>query len=291
MNIVLALDGSPESLEAARFLHRLPIPENSNITVVTALVDTPFELVPTEVGLQLKEAEKAAASAAFKSVEIELRDKYQSLAHVVKRSHPNHLIIETAKECDADLIVLGARGHNVVHRAFLGSTADYVANHARASVVIVRPDEEGKFSRADESFHVMLAYDGSPESLVAFDQMRRLDWPADRTDFQIAYLLGRPKLIPDDVVYDQGEIEKCEADIQELISIWSQNYSVKPMVREALEIGAGFVNLVMAEQRNLLFVGGTGKSALQRFFLGSTSRHVLHHAHCPIWIAREKDHA
>ena len=68
--------------------------------------------------------------------------------------------------------------------------------------------------------------------------MQSLDWPADRTDFEIVHVLGRPKLIPDDVVYDPGEIEKCEADVQQLIAGWNSNYSVRTMVREAFRLSA-----------------------------------------------------
>ena len=70
MNIVLALDGSKESIEAASFLARLPFKDKPSVKVVTALVDTPFELVPADAGLQLREAEKSAARIAFQKIEI-----------------------------------------------------------------------------------------------------------------------------------------------------------------------------------------------------------------------------
>ncbi len=49
------------------------------------------------------------------------------------------MIVDQAADYKADVIVLGAIGHSAVFRILLGSTADYVANHASCSVLIARP--------------------------------------------------------------------------------------------------------------------------------------------------------
>jgi nucleotide-binding universal stress UspA family protein len=66
------------------------------------------------------------AEAAGVPIEVELRP-----------GHAAELIVTVARETDADLIVLGHRGH-FLRDHLLGSTADRVAEHAECPVMIVR---------------------------------------------------------------------------------------------------------------------------------------------------------
>jgi nucleotide-binding universal stress UspA family protein len=56
---------------------------------------------------------------------------------VVRPGHAAELITRYAKERDADLIVLGHKGH-FLRDHLLGSTADRVAHHAHCPVMIVK---------------------------------------------------------------------------------------------------------------------------------------------------------
>jgi nucleotide-binding universal stress UspA family protein len=47
-------------------------------------------------------------------------------------------IVNLAKDLEADLIVIGSRGHGGLRRAIEGSISDYVVRHAHCPVMIVR---------------------------------------------------------------------------------------------------------------------------------------------------------
>lgn len=51
--------------------------------------------------------------------------------------HAAEIIVRYAKECDADLVVVGHKGH-FLEDYLLGSTADRVAHHAHCPVMIVK---------------------------------------------------------------------------------------------------------------------------------------------------------
>jgi nucleotide-binding universal stress UspA family protein len=51
---------------------------------------------------------------------------------------PADVIVQEAKELDADLIVVGTTGHNPVARALLGSVSTSVVHHAPCDVLVVR---------------------------------------------------------------------------------------------------------------------------------------------------------
>lgn len=56
---------------------------------------------------------------------------------LLEKGSPKMVIIDAAKECDADLIVLGSHGRHGIS-ALLGSTANAVLHHAPCDVLAVR---------------------------------------------------------------------------------------------------------------------------------------------------------
>lgn len=61
----------------------------------------------------------------------------------VKSGSPAKVIVETAEDWGADLIVVGSHGYGFWKRTFLGSVSNSVVHHAPCSVLVVRsPGEE-----------------------------------------------------------------------------------------------------------------------------------------------------
>lgn len=285
MQILLALDGSAESLEAANFLARLPLPSNSRVTVVSVIVDTNYDVVQSESQLQLRQAERIAAEQHYTTASRVLSQSGYTCEHIIREGHPNALLIALAKERNVDLISLGARGHSLFARALLGSTSDYVANHARCPVLIARPSAAKNATQ--NALRILLAYDGTPGAKLAADQMFSLAWTPE-TQVQITTLLERPGLLPEDEVYDPEAIQQTEAKLTELVAAAACKANVSFKVRETVHVGSALSTLAEKEAGDLIFVGETGKSAIAQFFLGSAARHVLHHSPCSVWVARAK---
>jgi nucleotide-binding universal stress UspA family protein len=51
---------------------------------------------------------------------------------------PAKTIIQTAREGDCDLIIIGHKGHSAVIRFLLGSVSDHVVQYADRSVLLIR---------------------------------------------------------------------------------------------------------------------------------------------------------
>lgn len=287
MNILLALDGSAESLEATQVVANLPWGQKPQVTVVTALVESTSAFRPASASEQLKVAEKEHATLAFRAAKEMLQDTCEVAEQVIAHEHPRRLILDAARRNDADLIVMGARGHSAAYRVVLGSTADYVANHAKCSVLLVRKSEEVP-AHGEAGHRIVVAYDGSEESVEAYRQLCELKWPAENTHLHLSMILDRPKLLPEDVVYDPPHVAESEAVLANLKRPEQLVDRVTQSVRESLHIGNAIRRLAEKKQADLLFIGGTGKSDVASFFLGSTARYVMHHAHCDIWLARAK---
>jgi nucleotide-binding universal stress UspA family protein len=62
---------------------------------------------------------------------------------VVRAGSPGEEIVQVAEETGADLVVVGSNRHSSLHNLLLGSTAAYLATHAKAPVLVMRPREIG----------------------------------------------------------------------------------------------------------------------------------------------------
>lgn len=56
---------------------------------------------------------------------------------------PKSAILEKAEDWKADLIVVGSQGQGALSRLLLGSVSQYLATHAKCSVLIARDKNEG----------------------------------------------------------------------------------------------------------------------------------------------------
>lgn len=290
MRLLLALDGSDASKYATDFITRLPWPSGTEVTVVTVVVDTAMGEIDAEVWMKIRETAHQTAQQNYQEAVAKLSAKFAKVEHVLEEGHPNRAILEVAKRRDVDLIVLGARGHSLVARVLLGSTSDYVANHARCPVLVVRPPSvealaAGKLPTAP--MKIILAYDGSPGAKQAAAQMFALDWNAD-TQIQITTLLERPPLIPDEEIYDEAAIKEGEKNLAALVAEAKCKANVSYRVRETVHVGDTLAFLADEHHGDVIFVGDTGKSALAQFFLGSATKHILHHSSSCVWVARSK---
>ncbi|WP_009947082.1 universal stress protein, partial [Saccharopolyspora erythraea] len=56
----------------------------------------------------------------------------------VAQAHPARALLDAARDKEADLLVVGNRGHGGLTEALLGSVSQHCVHHARCPVVVVR---------------------------------------------------------------------------------------------------------------------------------------------------------
>jgi nucleotide-binding universal stress UspA family protein len=155
--ILLAYDGYPHSRAAARFLTRLPLPPDVEVTVLHVLTEVPrisvepasaptgprlarsltsFTVQDTPNPEQVRAGQAILASALDGLRTAGLRARGQ-LAH----GDAAAAIVRQASASHADLIVAGSRGLSRVWGVLLGSVSRELTRTARRSVLIVSADE------------------------------------------------------------------------------------------------------------------------------------------------------
>lgn len=152
MKIILAIDGSPFSKAAVKVLAKMPLPSDSEVSIINVYehpaMSTP-ELITTAGSIDtyykefINNAEKIGEKIVSDAVKI-LKEKNGSLTITtnVVSGLPKREILEKAESFDADLIVVGSQGQGAFSRFLLGSVSQYLATHAKCSVLIVKEKDQ-----------------------------------------------------------------------------------------------------------------------------------------------------
>jgi nucleotide-binding universal stress UspA family protein len=144
-HVLVGCDGSPDALEAIRFLGTLPL---SRETVVRLLgVVTPPVIPPGPEMAAIPwpptmdayiEEQKAALGDVLTRAETMLGSRIRRVERSIVLGQPAAAIVAAAEERGTDLVVVGARGMGLLGRLVLGSVSDRVVHHAPCPVLVVK---------------------------------------------------------------------------------------------------------------------------------------------------------
>ena len=149
-NILVALDGSSHANNALTFALDLAEKYDATIEVLSVLHNThfpividpinPIEAFSAEILLECMKAQKAQYEELLSQTTMQINKEHPQLkvTTTLKEGRPADKIIETAKEGDHDIIVMGNRGLGGIKQLFLGSVSDRVADEAPCPVLIVK---------------------------------------------------------------------------------------------------------------------------------------------------------
>ena len=130
----------------------MPLPNDSEVSIIT-VYEYPTIIAPEPIPMEgfssvyyeeiisnTKENAEEIVSEAVKT----LKEKHSSIAITtdVVSGLPKREILEKAEAFDADLIVVGSQGQGAFSRFLLGSVSQYLATHAKCSVLIVKEKDE-----------------------------------------------------------------------------------------------------------------------------------------------------
>lgn len=135
--ILVAIDGSQPSNHA--FTKAVELASVTEATLHALAVEGPLPAYAATIGEvdEVKREKDAFFGALCARARQEAEDAGVQIEVELRPGHAAELIVNVATETEADLIVLGHRGH-FLRDHLLGSTADRVAEHAACPVMIVR---------------------------------------------------------------------------------------------------------------------------------------------------------
>lgn len=278
--IVVGLDGSPASTDAARWAASLAHRSRSKLLLAHALPQDGPLYSPAAVMIQaqfLSQLREDGEAIVESAVEM-LRQEFPGLEigeSIATGPAATHLL-ELARS--ARMVVLGSSGAGSLRSSFIGSTALHVANHASCPVTVWRGGDSGLLP---DRRPVVVGVDGSKLSTTAvshaFDFASSFDAPV------IAVHTWQGSSAPVD--WDAVEQEEAALTSESLAGVRSA-YPDVPITEVTVQGAAAQVILEQAESAQLIVVGSHGRSAIMGALMGSTSQNLLHRAPCPTMICR-----
>lgn len=288
MRVLLATDGSASARSALDLVRSLAWPDGTTVRVIQVLPLWPA-LIDFDVPGRSDAFEASARSALHELAAPLRRDGLVVEERLVRGEGIADLIVADARESNADLVVVGSRGHGPLASVLLGSVAAAVIDHAPCPVLVARrPHLE----------RVVFAEDGSES---AFEARRLLaTWPMFR-GLQVWVLSVAHVTRP----FHSGitatvfeEARRAEAEIltesrsahERLAKESAEQLRLAGALAQAeLRQGDAASEIVASAERagaDLIVMGSRGRSGPTRAVLGSVARNVLQHAHCSVLIAR-----
>jgi nucleotide-binding universal stress UspA family protein len=242
----------------------------------------PLEPQTPRLLLQVEEDARRALDGAVREATVRGAPR---VSGVLLEGVPWLRITETIERDPAiDLVVMGTHGRSAIARFLLGSVADRVARHAACSVLIVRS------GGAPAPFtDVLCPIDFSEASRFAVDIACELVAPGG-SGLTLLHASDVPvEAIPSNFL---RELDKRAAlALHELAAELRVKVKVPVIVRTRFGSPAAQIVEVLDDQStfDLVVMGNHGRTGLRRALLGSTSERVVHHAHCPVFVARRRE--
>jgi nucleotide-binding universal stress UspA family protein len=270
--VVVGVDGSPSSIAAAE-----------HAAAVAAGRGAPLRLVhgylhPRGYGSAPLEPYQAFPPPPPAHGDVMLSD----LAGSLRKTHPDlevshkqvlgggaATLVEESRE--ADLVVVGCRGHGTLAGLLLGSVSSQVVAHARCPVLVVRPAEAGPPATGP----VAVGVDGSPASTSALEHA--VAEAARRgAVLRVLYAAGRTD------EPDNGQIEDMLTGAVETALAAQPDLEIDSEIMRDADPAAALVDA--SKDAAVVVVGSRGRGGFTGLLLGSVSQALVHHAHCPVLV-------
>ena len=143
MKILIAVDDSPHSERAVRFVARMRWPAGSRVVAVHVL--TPVLTPPGAGGesgvpllIEVSEEQRQHGRALASRAESELREAGIAAESRLPTGDARDALLRLVTDERADLLVLGSHGRTGFAKLLLGSVSSHAVTHAHCSVLVVK---------------------------------------------------------------------------------------------------------------------------------------------------------
>jgi nucleotide-binding universal stress UspA family protein len=141
-HVLLAVDGSEASKTTAQFLRKLSLKGPLRLIIEMVWAPPPSSLLASVAKSSFVSPTTSSARSQGEAFLREIAEPFRVGPYDVecewKCGDPPQAILESAKQLESHLIVVGARGLKGIKRFLLGSVSHKVLEHASCSVLIVR---------------------------------------------------------------------------------------------------------------------------------------------------------
>ncbi|SBW10373.1 UspA domain protein [uncultured delta proteobacterium] len=136
-NILIPLDGSPDSVFACETAMNITCPDPAGRTVhLLHCVDPIPNLIGGASRDDLQEEQQNEADKIFAQAKAMLEPRGFVCRTYIREGSPGEAIVAAAKETNSEIIIMGTRGLGKLESLFLGSVSREVLRNAHIPVVL-----------------------------------------------------------------------------------------------------------------------------------------------------------
>jgi nucleotide-binding universal stress UspA family protein len=300
MKILIATDGSSGAEAAVKYVRRMPLPAPVEATIVSVCRTLPKPLAERIS----KHREANSLLRAFRDRQLEqgrtraeralrmLEGLGWSVQTRLREGHTSERLLQSALECDSDIMVVGARGLNKAPEFNLGAIPKRLLRLAPCPVLVVRESAGREPRGAKRPFEILLAFDGSAHARKAVRMVRQLPLGADDCVRVLRVVPGRAIRGLDEAserVLEALSHEEAKEAEEELARVANAVKDGSPNVRTEVRRGNPFHEIlkeIETAPSDLLVTGHMGDDGLETFQIGSLANRLAHFAPCSVLVVR-----
>lgn len=194
---------------------------------------------------------------------------------------PAQLVLDSAENLSADLIVVGVRGRSRLSEVVLGSVSHRVLMHGSRPILIVR-------GTARKVQRVLVAIEDRDDAGRIVNWLTRHPFAVPTELCVLHALVPIGVSDPYDALGTGAWWEGAERYAEELVKstagkLLTAHYTI------TTKVATGNPAAVIEEEAkdmDLVVVASHGRKGISRFLLGSVSHTVVHHVTCPVLVLR-----
>ena len=204
---------------------------------------------------------------------------------IVIEGKPSDVILDIAREKNADLISMGTYGKKKLKRLILGSVTSHVVVNSPCDVLVVKKycsECIGKYNS------ITLPFDGSEFSKKALNRACQLS-KIDNADISAIYVTPHYEEMVEFFMTDsiRESLMKESKNIMDMaVKIAEkQGVSIKTKILEGY-VGDKIIETSGKQKNNLIVIGTYGWRGINKAIMGSISERILINAACPVLLVR-----
>jgi nucleotide-binding universal stress UspA family protein len=223
---------------------------------------------------------------------------------MVQWGDPAKIILNTARESGASLVVMGAKGLTDSPQFLLGSVAQKVMKYAKASVLLVRDKPaamtlaSGTKSKTAAINRVLLATDGSKYSDMVIQFLLSLPLPRHSQVVVItalqSYLAAWMKMPTFDLQTNQELLANLQAseesEARKILTRVEEQFQARKYKTASVVMRGGAAESILkaakVHEPDIIALGGRGLTPVKALLLGSVAERVARYANCSVLIGR-----
>ena len=285
--VLIATDGSAPAKAAVTTVLEFPWPARTRVQGITAR-QAPPNYRQSVVLAALDRSAQGIAAGARRT----LSRRWPAAEVTIVNTAPVAGVLREAARFDADVIVVGWRGHGAVRRVLMGSVSRGVVRGAKCAVLVVR-------RRQREVRRIVIGFDGSANAQRAVDFVSRL--PAPRGGHVTLLTAVDHMHVPSHAMAPRGVAATVNVEVKRINAERTARAEkdlarasatlARPgwRVRTVVTAGAPLRDLldtVDSADAELLVVGTRGASGVRYLLLGSVAEGALNRCPVPVLVVR-----